>query len=75
MKLKTPSVDHSKPDSFYKMQIKWFSQPFEGTEQISLTVAQLQQIHDEAHESGRMRERCVNVNGLNAGTVSNTKFY
>ncbi|MFT5906352.1 MAG: hypothetical protein ACI9E1_001960 [Cryomorphaceae bacterium] len=75
MKFNTPSVTHSKPDSFYKMQIKWFGQPFDGTEQISLNVAQLQQIHDEAHESGRLRERGINQSGLHSGSVSNAKFY
>ncbi len=75
MILNTPTVDHSKPDSFYKMQMKWFGAPFTGTEQISLTVAQLQEIHDEAHEYGRLRERGLNLNGLHPGTVSNKKFY
>lgn len=55
---------NNKLHSFYTLQLEWWGRPLVNNEQIIVTKEQLQMIHDQAHERGRIRERSFRSNGF-----------
>ncbi len=58
---------NDKPDSFSKIQQKYFSEQLQQSDQVNLSYEQFRAICYDSHELGRLRERALRKSNLNLG--------
>jgi len=63
----TTSFLNDKPDSFAKIQQKYFARLLHPSEQVTLTYEEFQAICYDSHELGRLRERALKRSSLHLG--------
>lgn len=61
----TSSFQNDKPDTFAKIQLKYFGKQLHPSERVTLNYEEFQAICYDSHELGRLRERALKQTSLN----------
>ncbi len=59
------SDEYSKANSYDRIILEWFNRRLLDSEHVQLSVIELQHFFNQAHESGRLRERTLRSSMFN----------